>query len=131
MKLEKCSYCGNQHFSIMDIARMDNGKLKGLTVFRVVCPHCEAWGPPSMPSNIKDSRTEAITAWNRRYVCDDKNGKAVYAGDRVKVYATGGVSQGVVEWDKEYAQYVINYGPDYCAIVRGHIELIESEAGNG
>lgn len=34
------------------------------------------------------TEAEAITAWNRRYVRLDKNGKAVFAGDEVKITAS-------------------------------------------
>lgn len=38
------------------------------------CNGCHAMGPPA------ETLAEAIAAWNKRYVRDDKNGEAVYAG---------------------------------------------------
>ncbi len=36
-----------------------------------------------------ETEEEAIKAINRRYVCDDKNGRPVYAGDEVKLHVPG------------------------------------------
>ena len=35
-----------------------------------------------LPKCGEDTEAEAIAAWNRRFVCPDKHGKPVYAGDK-------------------------------------------------
>lgn len=45
----------------------------------IFCQGCGA------QTGLYKTKAEAITAWNRRYVCPDKHGKAVYAGDGVMV----------------------------------------------
>lgn len=44
--------------------------------FRVYCNNSRCFIGPS-----RETEAEAIAAWNRRYVCPDKNGKPVYAGE--------------------------------------------------
>ncbi len=86
--------------------------------FAVRCEKCSTEGPE------KETKAEAIAAWNRRFVCPDKNGKAVYAGDRAKaadcegkVDRLGGI---VIESEDGHLHHVWPH----------EIELIESEADN-
>lgn len=101
-------------------------KLHRFTVsYAMMCNGCCAMGPS------EDTYAEAIAAWNKRYVCPDKNDNAVYAGDEVKhEFSEEQHFEGVVVWHKV----------GYC-IKRPHlglwrfepsqIELIESEEPNG
>ena len=68
--LGKCPHCGHEYWDI------ESSRLEPIT-FYGICENCHATGPD------KPNQKEAIAAWNRRYVCDDKDGKKVFAGDTV------------------------------------------------
>lgn len=69
-KLLPCLHCGHKKYR-----SYKNMEWKWVCK----CDKCGAIGPPA------ETKAEAIGAWNRRYVCPDKNGKPVYAGDKVWV----------------------------------------------
>ncbi len=67
MELKKCPFCGGEAKNEIDMP------------WRFVqCCQCGTTGPEFY------SAAEAESAWNKRYVCDDKNGKALFVGDPVK-----------------------------------------------
>lgn len=72
------------------------------------------------------TEAEAIVAWNRRYVCDDKNGEAVYAGDEVGIHWPGEEkSKAIVTFDLRWG-YLFEDEPDAWTYDEvGEIELIQ------
>ena len=78
-KLKPCLHCnGKATEKQTNKSRFTDAKL-----YRIVCADC------GIGTGWKNSLAEAIAAWNRRYVCPDKNGKPVYAGDEVKYTPRG------------------------------------------
>lgn len=60
-ELKPCPFCGGEAGIVHK---------SGSTLY-VLCPVCYA------SQGYEETKAKAITAWNRRYVCPDKNGKAL------------------------------------------------------
>lgn len=88
--------------------------------FRVRCPNCFI--------GFQGFDAEAITAWNRRFVCLHKDGDKVYAGDKVNVYYRDAASAvGIIEWDGRmhcWAIHIANEG-NYRLDSDTEIELVK------
>ena len=109
MSNKLCPFCGSDDCHVFP----------DISWFSVRCRGCDGEGP------VKDTHEEAIAAWNRRYICPDKNGKKVYAGDEVKTAFRGMISLEPV--------MTIMFGgrPNRRMCFSSDIELIEeSEAPN-
>jgi len=78
MEIERCPYCGGE-------AEMQDGSI-AVDGWFVCCFECNASSTMVFPGKVTNEEVRAIliAAWNRRYVTDDKNGKAVFAGDEVR-----------------------------------------------
>ena len=87
-KLENCPFCNS------DLIGVSGGM--GSHPFSVKCARCLMEGPPER------TREQAIAAWNRRYVCDDKNGKAVYADSHFRIW---GKDILCFVWDSEFLRW--------------------------
>lgn len=48
-----------------------------------------------------------LAAWNRRFVCPDKNGDKVFAGDTVWVGTGVALYKGIVTWRDDHADWVV------------------------
>lgn len=72
--LKPCPFCGGEAETDFGFEDHDTK-----TYFYVVCLKC---GAEAIGCKTK---AEAIAAWNRRFVRLDRNGKKVYAGDKVMV----------------------------------------------
>ncbi len=112
--LAACPFCGGEAEVVEDFYDCPR--------YWVRCKTCAgtAYGPDE-----NDDKHKAIIAWNRRYVCLDKNGKKVYAGDEVKTAFRGMISLEPV--------MTIMFGgrPNRRMCFSSDIELIEeSEAPN-
>ncbi len=88
-KLLPCPYCGGK-------AKLIKTPNRGEFYIRCKSEDIEQL-------SLKPTRAEAIAAWNKRHVCDDKNRKAVYAGDEVRCVPLDYLkithpSQGIVVW---------------------------------
>lgn len=71
------------------------------------------------------TEAEAIAAWNHRFVCLDKNGNKVYAGDKVRAQTISGWQEGKTEYSKQYWCYGIR---DKCGLLHktfSDIELVK------
>ncbi len=66
-----------------------------------------------------NTEAEAIAAWNRRYVCLDKNGDKVFAGDQVKCCGAEG---SIVRFG---CGHVLERDGTIYQILSGEIELIK------
>ena len=118
-KLTACPYCGSDDCYVFP----------DISWFSVRCRGCGAEGP------IKDTLAEAIAAWNRRYVCPDKNGDPVYAGDEVKCHVRREnrndddpeYDRGVVVFDKRGLLWRLKTGVFQKSIMANYdeIELIK------
>ncbi len=76
-KLLPCPYCGATRGNALAI-----WKIKG-EGWRVGCIN-EECKMAKVLTKPYPTEAEAIAAWNRRFVCPDKNGNKVYAGDKGK-----------------------------------------------
>ncbi len=102
MSETRCPYCGATFGSGLAV-----WKLTG-EGWRVGCVN-EKCSMAKILTHSYPTKAEAIAAWNRRYVCNDKNGKPVYAGDEVKcrirpTERCGGDPEydtGVLWWDNQ------------------------------
>ena len=112
-ELLPCPYCGST----------ESIPAKHATQHAVMCLMCKAMGP-NMPSKEK-----AIAAWNRRFVCPDKNGKKVFAGDSVRLKTSHYYYKGIVTWRVAYADWIVLGLDDSVGwgIRPDIIELIESD----
>lgn len=77
-KMKPCPYCGTEVYA---------GKHKHVPGKWIV--RCGSTGEkcslfPSSGAITKKEFPKVLAAWNRRHVCDDRNGQPVYAGDRAK-----------------------------------------------
>ncbi len=70
--LIKCPFCGSDELDITtkEPLAMTSNDDDLVRCGNEGCPICDV--------------TMTVKAWNRRYVCDDKHGKPVYAGDRAR-----------------------------------------------
>ncbi len=110
-KLKPCPFCGGK--ATVD----DDGQYQWV--------ECESCGARAGIGRDDVGPDEA--AWNKRFVCPDKNGKAVYAGDKVKWDLDAGI--GILSMVG--LQWVVMYPDgDYVEVESSEIELIESEAPN-
>jgi len=92
-KLKNCPFCGSDDVvSIYD--RSLNPKHR---VFQCVCDNCHVNG------ELYRTEAEAAAAWNRRFVCKDKNGESVYEGNIV--FAVGLGKKMKVVWDEWFLQW--------------------------
>ncbi len=108
----KCPYCGSDLVVPATIGF-------GSHPWAAKCERCLAEGPTCR------TKAEAIAAWNRRYVCDDKNGKPVYGGDEVNA----GYFTGLVELTPTIRP-LTDAGEDVGfdrRIIDGEIELVEAD----
>lgn len=118
-ELKMCLFCGCKYSSV----------ISNSTKYHVDCNRCHATGEE------KWTEAEAIAAWNRRFVCPDKNGKAVFAGDEVKcvpLYHLRKVlpDKGVVTWCELTFGWTVAVGKRKYALRNfTSIELIGSESG--
>ncbi len=113
-ELKPCPFCGGE-------GRLNHTAIGTQFFPQIVCMKCFLKCEPCQ------SAAEAIAAWSRRFVCYDKNGKPVYAGDDVKALK-GNICRA------ELAPVIVplNFkGEDVGfdrRIILGEIELIESES---
>jgi len=73
-KLKPCAHCNGE-------ATISTGWKGASKRYFVECFDCAA------STDMVETEAEAIAAWNRRYLCPDKHGKPVYAGDEVDLVA--------------------------------------------
>ncbi len=73
-ELAACPYCGEKDYVSM---AWDSRRTSSLQHYGE-CHACKTQGPAAK------NRAEAIAAWNKHFVCPDKRGDSVYAGDEVK-----------------------------------------------
>ena len=74
-ELLPCPFCGSE--AKTEMAYYDYER------FWVECVTCKA----SNYAPNYEEQAESITAWNRRFVCLDKNGDKVFAGDKLTLIA--------------------------------------------
>ena len=76
MKNELCPYCGKKPRYTHYINAISGGHVVQCDNFSgcTVRPRCAA-----------ETESEAWARWNKRYVCPDKNGEPVYAGNEVNM----------------------------------------------
>lgn len=109
-KLAACPHCGSGSLSMSNYHKP----------FYVFCDDCDADGPKER------TEAKAIAAWNRRFVTLDKNGKPVFAGDKVKTK----FYRGKVELLPTIRPINDDGSGDYDArVLIGEIELIEKDGG--
>lgn len=80
------------------------------------------------------TKAEAIAAWNKRYVCPDKNGNPVFAGDWCNYFSDADPPVRVrFVWIEPAVRYLVEdeQGLTYPPPPIKTIELIEQEADNG
>ena len=96
-KLTACPFCGGRPV-VWQIEKVED--------WRVGCAHesCQMYRVTTLH---KPTKAEAIAAWNRRYVCDDKNGDPVFVGDEVKISSEKGVVYEVV-YDDDVAAFALH-----------------------
>jgi hypothetical protein len=107
------------------------------------CPCCGQWPRTRLTQQNQTEfrcKTEgcplslgwcSVAAWNRRYVCPDKNGEAVFAGDGVRVlYGESRDLKGHVVWNKKHLRWTVVCGGKIVSFWQDQIELIESEGNN-
>ena len=99
MSEKLCPYCGSEPNTIVEFA---------------FCPNREC--PIGM-------LMMGIEDWNRRFVCLDKNGDKVFAGDEAKGQTDGGWNRGKVLYSKPYWCYGLRDADGFHKIF-GEIELI-------
>ena len=78
MSNEPCPYCGSEVYA---------GPHKHIPNKSIVRCGSTGEGCPFFPSSGPIENSEVpkyLAAWNRRFVCPDKNGDKVFAGDRAK-----------------------------------------------
>ena len=71
-ELLPCPFCGGE-------GRLNHTAIGTQFFPQIVCMKCFLKCEPCQ------SAAEAIAAWNKRFVCLDKNGDKVFAGDRVRI----------------------------------------------
>jgi len=110
-KLLPCPTCGHEPEYAMFLP----------TRHAVYChnPKCPVWHR----TKYHFTKAEAIAAWNHRFVCHDKNGEEVYAGDMIRTAFRGTVHLAPV--------MIVMFGgqPNRRLIYSDQIELIQ-EADN-
>lgn len=122
-ELIKCPFCGGE------AAPISNYRMSGVCVgceHSIENPHpaiqCLCCGGVMMGTSEQ---------WNRRYVCPDKNGKAVFAGNDVRLQLRGEefIVCRVVEQKQPFHGYGLVSDNDYWTDTfhSSAIELIESE----
>ncbi len=114
-----CLHCGSENSTFYPIGRM----------WKVGCIDCQASG------GLRATKAQATAAWNRRYVCPDKNGKPVYAGNEVNCIPLDYVkithpSQGIIAWCDLIYGWTIAVGKvRYAMKDFGSIKLIKTGGG--
>ena len=130
-ELLPCPFCGNDNVSVSRYVREKKP-------WHVGCPQGKCFLHGFQVVGYA-TREEAIAAWNKRFVCPDKNGDKVFAGDKVK-FITGPMTSpkgvkttGRVSWDQAKMAFMVEV-PSYDMLAPLHfmeeIELIK-EPGNG
>lgn len=91
-------------------------------------PKCATWPI----TNWRQDSSEVVAAWNRRYVCDDKNRDKVFAGDKVRLKTCTGYYKGIVTWRGDHVDWIIlGEGDSFGWGIRSDkIELIRSKKGD-
>ena len=122
-ELLSCPFCGSEAKNEIDMP------------WRFVqCCECMTTGPETYNAE------EAIAAWNRRFVCLDRNGKKVFAGDKVKGWlrpdeVSDGdrlYDKGTIWWDDKMLLWRLaiaghKYTKKQIGVFYDSIELIESD----
>ncbi len=121
-ELINCAHCNGE-------ATVEDGRWH---TWVIVCDDCGA------TSDSFATKAEAIAAWNKRFVRNDKNGKPVFAGDEVRCVPLDFVKithpdKGTVVWCELIYGWTIAVGKRKYALKDfAEIELVEeSEAPDG
>ena len=137
-ELKPCPFCGGEAnvASVKFHKDSESAKLNGRTLgYFGQCIRCSA----NLSFDLCDeTKAEAIVAWNCRHVCDDKHGKAVYAGDEVRGHIRlcnrndddPEYDEGIIAFDSRGLIWRLRTGPFRKSIIANYdeIELIESES---
>jgi hypothetical protein len=135
MELKRCLHCGNEELTVNigETPKANGPPRYDFTFVPRANVICQACGTSTTIFEGKNAVAEAIAAWNRRYVCPDKHGKAVFEGNKVKyeiAYKEFLVCR-VVEQKQPYHGYgLVGAGEDDYwtdTFMSRQIELIEGE----
>ncbi len=129
MNTELCPFCGGKAITenVSETPKANGPPKMGFTFIPQVTISCETCATTSGEFEGEGAQAEAIAAWNRRFVCLDKNGDKVYARDSVMLKTCTGYYNGIVTWRAAHADWVVLYGSDSIGwgIRSDNIELIK------